>query len=285
MWFRFVRMYPAYLIALLAMVSMVATSAMFHIPFNRASYPLKTLPFELLMLHTWGSMTGIGWNYPSWSVSSEWFAYIFAFPCAIWLGKRILQPVLVLGAVGLLLTFVIWRAFNQAPFLSFGYTPLQTSIFFLAGSLAWHLRMRIPWKQWLHLDSIAAVGVVLSLIFSSSLHPVLFEMTMFMSFTCLIVGLSQRQGLMVKFLNLSIMVWLGEISYSLYLTHGVVKRALKPLVDRLMVVEQPVTFRILLLILHLGLILGAAAALYYSVERPGREWLRKIYPKRRGKSA
>ncbi len=43
------------------------------------AFKLTDLPAHLLMLHAWGTTEAVGWNFPSWSISAEWGAYLL-FP-------------------------------------------------------------------------------------------------------------------------------------------------------------------------------------------------------------
>src|SRR5665213_3072025 len=83
---RLARIYPAYLAALIVMVMMVVASSMIGVPHSHDAYPLN-----------WMLPDFFGWNYPDWSVSAEWFAYLFIFPPAVWLVKKISGVKLRLG--------------------------------------------------------------------------------------------------------------------------------------------------------------------------------------------
>jgi peptidoglycan/LPS O-acetylase OafA/YrhL len=71
---------------------------------------------------------------------------------------------------------------------------------------------------------------------------------------------------------------LGEISYSIYLTHGIVQRVLKIVLhpDRF---DQLSPFKsFLFFLIYLIAILGTAMSLYHLVEHPCRDFLRKKSP-------
>jgi peptidoglycan/LPS O-acetylase OafA/YrhL len=77
LWARFARVYPAHLavIALFAVAVGIAHVA------GRAlvgEYPARDLLAHLSLVHAWGATDGLTWNYPSWSISAEWFAYLLA---------------------------------------------------------------------------------------------------------------------------------------------------------------------------------------------------------------
>jgi peptidoglycan/LPS O-acetylase OafA/YrhL len=43
------------------------------------AFKLADLPAHLFMVHAWGTTAAVGWNFPSWSISAEWAAYLL-FP-------------------------------------------------------------------------------------------------------------------------------------------------------------------------------------------------------------
>ncbi len=46
---------------------------------SRSVQALSDLPAHLFMVHAWGTTAAVGWNFPSWSISAEWAAYLL-FP-------------------------------------------------------------------------------------------------------------------------------------------------------------------------------------------------------------
>lgn len=77
---RIARVYPMHLAALGAMIVLfVGASAMGAGVGSPDAFKLSDLPAHLLMIHAWGATEAVGWNFPSWSISAEWGAYLL-FP-------------------------------------------------------------------------------------------------------------------------------------------------------------------------------------------------------------
>ena len=75
--------------------------------------------------------------------------------------------------------------------------------------------------------------------------------------------------------------WLGVVSYSIYLTHGLVLSLVsKRLQDALGQLHVPHAFT-LARTLTLVLTLAISAATFYMIERPGRNWSRRLLGGRR----
>ena len=63
---------------------------------------------SFFMVQAWTPVLELGWNYPSWSISAEWFAYL-AFPFVVYavarLARRGLWTVVALGTVAAIATY------------------------------------------------------------------------------------------------------------------------------------------------------------------------------------
>src|SRR5579883_2016917 len=78
---RFARLWPVHLAAILALVLYMGVLVVHSGHINSDNFPFVQLPSELAMIRCWFSKALI-WNYPAWSIHSEWFAYLFVFPIA-----------------------------------------------------------------------------------------------------------------------------------------------------------------------------------------------------------
>ncbi|WP_158322803.1 acyltransferase family protein, partial [Acidisphaera rubrifaciens] len=116
---RLARLYPVHLATLALLAAALGAAWAAGVPIRDAGrFGLGELLRSLLLVHGWGLSGRWAWNYPSWSISTEWAGYL-AFPW-LWLAVRRLSPaatvaltaaaflVLVLvgaGPVGLNLTY------------------------------------------------------------------------------------------------------------------------------------------------------------------------------------
>jgi peptidoglycan/LPS O-acetylase OafA/YrhL len=271
-WLRLARIYPTYLATLGLMVALVVASTLIGAPYSKASYPLARLPWEALMLHRWWWTDFFGWNYPDWSISAEWFAYLFIFPIAVWLlkklggSKKIIIGLVALGLIAL------------EPAVRTEWKISMVSLLFLAGAFIWELRRRLQCGKKIlpHLDLLAGALCFTVLWFVPLLGKYFSSALFLLAVGLLILGLSRNDGHLSRLLAWTPIFFLGEISYSLYLTHGVAQRVLK--------IALPAEhFAASSLLVRIGLVLTYAAALfalslcvYYAVERPARKWLRRV---------
>lgn len=79
---RIARLYPVYLFTLLLFaVLLVLVPHLGGPKFDPRNYGAGQFVVDLGMMQTWGLASHLEWNYPSWSISAEWFC-CFLFPLA-----------------------------------------------------------------------------------------------------------------------------------------------------------------------------------------------------------
>jgi len=89
-----------------------------------------------------------------------------------------------------------------------------------------------------------------------------------------ILGAAAATGLLASVLGSTPMVWLGEISYSLYMTHYVVFSLAEHPALGLMISTRPPGVRMAGFVLTVAICLAVAGAMFRWVERPMRTRLR-----------
>jgi peptidoglycan/LPS O-acetylase OafA/YrhL len=182
------------------------------------------LPFELIMVRTWGTRE-LDWNFPAWSIQAEWFAYIFVFPMTL-LGMRMIENRWLIFVIPTLLLFL----HGQLDFQAFPNLLGEIVLLFVGGCFLYRVRSELrrgPWVSWVATASV--VFGILALLLSSKWSPSL----LYLSFGVLILALSYDAGLLARLLGCRIMLYGGAISYSLYMTHWLVKIAFSFLVGKL----------------------------------------------------
>jgi peptidoglycan/LPS O-acetylase OafA/YrhL len=95
-------------------------------------------------------------------------------------------------------------------------------------------------------------------------------------FGLLIYALAAGHGPIVRLLQTGIVVFLGEASYALYMTHGVVSMATDRFMTPAALARVPPALGPVLVVGHLLLLLATASVIYLVVERPSRRYLRQL---------
>ncbi len=269
LWLRLARIYPAYLAAIVVMVLFVATARHWGLPITADRYPTSVLIPEVLMTHMWSWRSyRIGWNVVDWSVSAEWFAYLFIFPLAVFLLARIKAArwQIFLTATLLAALSLPWPG-NRTGWTQLPPPVVMVSLEFLAGGMIYGLR-----RQWLapsgfllNLLFCLTVGIIVSVLAFPTTAGLAGRPILVACFGLLILVLSYGAGAFSTLFSGWLLVYCGEISYSLYLTHEIVLRVLKVILHPDRFAQLPAQWRVLYFLVYWVMIFGAAAALYHVV--------------------
>lgn len=224
---RLARVYPLHLCVLLMFVGLaLAIGLAGHQP----GHPLAPIPltgqrsvlafvanlFLLQGVHA-GSLS---WNYPAWSISTEFFAYL-AFPLLLPLVWRA-GPKARLGLGLLLLTGLAGLGYATGDYFNQwnGATAIVRCLDeFLMGCVLYAAAgPRVA--RFLASDWVVFPTVALLLLLLQSDGP---DLATVLLFAVLIVATVANDGVYARMLNVRPLVWLGEISYSLYLVQDLVQ--------------------------------------------------------------
>ena len=284
---RFGRVYPLYLIVTLAGAGLIYRAGQAD-----ASLPL-TLFDNLALIQAWGTADTIGG--PTWSISTEFAAYLL-FPAlvAVTLNRRwrwawlaaIVSVAVIVGIAHLSDAQInqipygdshfrngpldVYAALTPYPLLRcFAGFTIGLVAFRVAGSPA--CRGLARFGYWT--DVVMVVALLALLIPSSDAAEVVI-------FAPLIIGLSQERSISSRILGSRVIHWLGLISYSIYLMHVLVDHLVRSqITSALTLAHVPHAYSFSALVL-LPLVLGLSACTYYGIERPARDWARKLGARR-----
>jgi peptidoglycan/LPS O-acetylase OafA/YrhL len=89
-WYRIARIFPNHWVTLLFLIVLVISSHSLHIPLT-GNYPYSRLVFHATLTQEWpfiGPSQPREWVNTAWSLSAEWFAYLFVFPVVAYIHRR-----------------------------------------------------------------------------------------------------------------------------------------------------------------------------------------------------
>lgn len=215
---RLGRVYPAYLVALIA-----------WIPFGVGSGQGRhSLVAHALMSQSWSTERSIvfGWNPVAWSISTEFFFYL-AFPLVAILTIRTLRRQHVVAATWLFL-WIFYTAVYLIRFGSIGAIDYWIYVFppfrfieFMLGVLAWRLYSlrRGPLPRTVGPLAAGALAGALLLLPGPSISGGLYPLVFVPLFSLTLYWLSSEPSIVQRALDRRWMERLGDASYSLYLLH------------------------------------------------------------------
>jgi peptidoglycan/LPS O-acetylase OafA/YrhL len=259
LWFRFWRIYPTHFFVTIFYVPIIVTALLLSRHVDPERFSLSSLIANLLMVQSWLGSDAMTWNAPAWSVSAEWLAYVL-FPVLITLSGMVPRSLVIVACGALLL--LVPAIFATVNISGAGFTGL-VRLFpeFLSGCLIWRIynhdmsRARI-------FD--VALTIVLVLMLTSGLYlPTEYPFLVLPLFACAIYLSCRSVGVASRILSSRPMVYLGTISYSLYLVHWpllTISRSVLP-------ASTPLPLR---LVITLAVAILCAAATYRFIEAPCR---------------
>jgi peptidoglycan/LPS O-acetylase OafA/YrhL len=253
---RLARIYPVHLVTFLLTFTIYTIALRYNIHLAAGgSGSVYEFFRHLTLTQAWFNYRSGLWNGASWSLSAEWFVYLL-FPV---LFMQALKPRRPLLAFILLLVFYVFVsetfAHTNSAFMFKTAIP-RVTICFTIGILAWRLRNVWSARVFGYIaDAVTlllpATALVLALmgLWAWYLVPLM---------ALWVWSLGSGKGYTGKALSHPVMVWLGTISYSLYLVHGPMVELYKFFLPGMSPLLQVATM------------ISAAYVLYAYVEVPAR---------------
>ena len=280
-WRRFARIWPLHAVMLVGFAVLAAALALKG--GDRSGYPLGEVPLHLLLIQNWGFTRALAWNHPAWSISAEMAAYLL-FPLLAWFGSRNFGPAALVLGIGVLLC-ALCGVFAAAGFASLGQgiTSLglvRCLIEFTVGTLA--ARLWLGWHALPATRLIAglcaagaaaswATGLVLDLP-ETAWAPLLMVLVL--------LAIALNQGWVARLLGTGPLHWLGEVSYSTYLSHfGLF------IVFKLLFAAADLQLGALQLAGLVALLVLVSGLLHAMVELPAQRAINALQPNLRGRAS
>lgn len=282
---RLARVYPMHLAALAAMIGLfvVANAAGAGVG-NADAFRWTDIPQHILMIHAWGSTPTVGWNFPSWSISAEWGAYLL-FPAfaAFVLSQKKWPGLLLIWSLALCaLSFAFLDRLHQwAPQVGNDFSQMTAQIgvlrilpsFLLGASLYAFGRARpmpaaMAWP--------VTLASVFWIIVVTTFH--LWEGFAWVGLAGLILGLAEtaRHKLDAPVAGKRF-VFLGAASYALYMIHLPIDIVWFHALERFGIDETAsLALRIGAMVGVFVVCIGASMLAYILIEEPARKLIRKI---------
>lgn len=214
---RFIRIYPLHLISLLLCIALSFAGLL-----NDTIGNFDALIYHFTLTFTWWFYPqeyGGTWNIPSWSLSAEWMSYFLLIPITLILRKNII--ILILG---LIVVFTIISEYGviypEDPFASIK----RVLVGLLIGYFSFHLynnKKIITQRMKNHSDKIVflAIGPLFLCIFYIPIDTltIFFMPYVFLVMSLTIIFLPDCKGIMKFMFDNKVILYLGNISYSVYI--------------------------------------------------------------------
>jgi peptidoglycan/LPS O-acetylase OafA/YrhL len=275
---RLLRIYPVHLAMVGLLVLMLAAGAAAGLPpRDPGRFGAGELVRHLLLVHGWGLSGRWAWNYPSWSISTEWAGYL-AFPL-LWLVLRRARPGVSVLAAGAMLALLV-AVDNRAGLvgLNLTYEGALGRFFpeFIAGMVVVRIAGLVERRVSGPALAFAGVGLaVLALLLAR-------DWAVVAGLWLVLAGLliAARQGRGAALARIPGMLWLGGVSYAFYMSFAVVETGQALVWRRLGLV--PADWPAAYVVETTALTLGLATLAWWFVERPALRLGRHLAARRPG---
>ncbi|HEY9759884.1 MAG TPA: acyltransferase [Oculatellaceae cyanobacterium] len=293
---RIARVYPVYIVTAILTYAILPASMIAKDPVGM----LQTAVTQLCMVHGWipERFFYFSVNSPSWSISTEFFFYL-AFPILVlnirknWLTKLCLLtllPVSLIIASHILHLPTLGEAEQVSTHGLLYINPLSRIFEFYLGMLTCllvsRIKLREPDRVVTTFVEVAAIAVIVGVIMN--IEPLMFRcgltnafptLSLYLKYcgntfgyVLLIAAVSLERGFIARILRAAPLVFLGEVSYSVYLIHFPLfawfnnNHAL-----------FATTARILRYGIYWASLLALSTLSFMFLEKPARKFLRRVF--------
>lgn len=225
---RIARIYPLHLFILLSyLIIPLAYLLTNKVMPEGEKYSFVNYLYHLVLVNNWGLGNTLSWNIPAWSISTEWAAYIL-FPLTVVILARLkvsFAPIFVL-----ILCLIIYSVFYLSGYESLGKNIQGLGFFrcfveFLMGGIICKYSQKHSLGSSLSYVLLLFVSILTLLIIYNVLSEIIFALVaMALSLFCF---LNLHDSRLVSVLRAKPLMFLGEISYSIYLVHFLVRDLFK----------------------------------------------------------
>ena len=216
---RIGRIWPLHLCVLAVAVAIEAVGLVFDMgryihrdPFTGGHDPLN-LAASALLLHIWQSPGENLWNVQSWTISAELFLYLGFALAWRWLGRATLLVASVAVAGSTVLLFSDLNDIDWVARALFGFS---------LGVLVEGLRRRLPTlRRGTGANAIEALAALAGLA-ALAYYDWLSQAVCGLAFAAVVLAFSYDAGALSRLLSRPAAVFLGTISYSIYMVHPLI---------------------------------------------------------------
>lgn len=273
---RFVRIYPLHL-ALTALLVVATTVAGALWPMLKDGswetyFAWSALPSNLLLTHAMNQHSYLSWNIVSWSIAAEWWCYaaaLLAVPLMVRFGRW--SGAACIAAGGAVLVGLYLGLGRGTLDITYDFGIVRCLGGFLIG-LGLYQICRIDASILARLADGLAAASLAGLV--AVMHVGGLDLVAIPLFAVLVAALGASGGWMHRWFSTPILQYLGRISYSIYLVHGLVFLGFWYAAPALGWRMQTPVEAWLFAAAFLGLTIAGAALTYRLIEAPSLKWAR-----------
>lgn len=268
--YRLARIYPLHLaILILFLVNPIAIYFFSESRDIGSRYDPAYFIQSLFLVQNWGFNSLYSWNFPAWSISVEWGAYL-SFPLLASIMARLVVTLLQAGLVliFLLITLAGVGAFAGSLGNDISHIGLARCLLEFSLGLLLFYTVRLRGNLFLRGDWMAGSSLLLLVIaLSVNLPDYVFAP---IGLLLMVAGMLDADSYAARALSRKWAIFIGEISYSTYLIHYFVKDW-----SNFILIRDKLPIELAFAV-YLTVTAAASVLLYYTVELPARQYGRNL---------
>jgi peptidoglycan/LPS O-acetylase OafA/YrhL len=220
---RFYRLYPLHLFTLLILVIVFfAWPYIFSGITKDGSWQTFFAPSAIIdnvfMIHAMNQHTYLSWNIVSWSIAAEFWTYIIAIAITPFVVKYKWKACIAIVVTATIILFCLFYNFEKKLDITFNYGWLRCLAEFSLGIVVYFLYLNSVVKQacsrvWVF--PLVVGFILMHLHFNGN------DLIILPLFGLLLLSAAVNTGNAYRFFNSKILTYLGRISFSIYMMHGV----------------------------------------------------------------
>ncbi len=303
---RLGRIYPLHVVMLAVFVAaeiagaLAASYGAVVRPLWNAEHDPLAIPAHLLLIHSFGLFPTWTWNAPAWSIGTEFWAYVLFLGIVAATGRR---AAAAFAAVAVVCPVVLWFVSPNGINVSYDWGMVRCAYGFALGALAWD-----AWRRWgafalarergWTIAEVAALAAICAFVaYAGQTRWTLCGPPLF---AVVLTVFARGGGGVSGLLSTPLPLWVGTLSYSIYMTHAFVlarfDNALKAVGHRLGIALTTPAIRSdgvpidlvgatsaqggWLTLAMLLLVVGVSWVTWRLIELPGQRWSRARFDPR-----
>jgi peptidoglycan/LPS O-acetylase OafA/YrhL len=266
---RLARIYPLHLFTLCCLLVIILAFPDFAASYrkNPGALGLGAFVANLFLVQNWGVSVYQSWNAPSWSLSAEWFAYL-VFPLMLPSLRGAAPKSLLIALSAAVLASMVCLLY-VAGHHSLDVTE-KAGMVRMAGEFTAGCLLYAAFAKGWRIPSRLGLALMFVLLGAGLLAPSLSLLLVF-AFALAVLLAAQGQTGYARSLEWRPILFLGEISFSLYMTHLIVIHLFNWLTDNAHGWGTAAAVSAIL-----AIVLAVSLATYYFIEIPSRKFGRRL---------
>lgn len=176
------------------------------------------LVYNVFLIHSLGVLDGLTWNYPSWSISVEYYTYLLFFGLVLISFKARYALSAIVSLLGFVALFWMAHMLGKSSILpTYDYGIIRCIAGFFAGTAIYGVYRYAPLRLGrMAMTVIEAACLTLSCwLIVQSTDSSIYQFASMISFVVLIYVFASGRGVLSQFLSLPPFRFLGKISFSI----------------------------------------------------------------------